>query len=121
MTSEEYLEHIGVLGMHWGKRKTKKKIPIKIIRTNVSEDYATKELLKSKNLKEMSNKEIRSFTERIQLERQYSELTKKEKSKGRKFIDDFLLTPLKEIASRKAKEMIAKQMEDLISRSIVRR
>ena len=118
MTSKEYLEHYGILGMHWG---SKKKTPIPVIRTSSSEDHLTKEQLKSKSLKEMTNKEIRSFTERIQLERQYADLTKKEISKGRKFANEFLLNPLKEIASRKAKELIAKQMEDLISKSLTRR
>ena len=123
MMDKEFLEHVGILGMHWGRKKGRKAktSTVKVVKTNASEDHTTKELLKSKPLKEMSNKEIRSFTERIQLEKQYSELTKKEKTKGRKFVDDFLLTPLKEVASRKAKEMITKQIEDMISKSITRR
>ena len=121
MTGKEYLEHWGILGMHWGKKKGRKKMPIKVIKTSSSDDHLTKEQLKTKPLKEMSNKEIRTFTERIQLEKQYSDLTKKEVSKGKKFVNEFLLNPLKEVASRKAKEMIAKQMEDAISKIVTRR
>jgi hypothetical protein len=121
MTSREYLQHWGILGMKWGKKKGKKKTPVKIVKTSASDDHLTKEQLKSKPLKEMTNKEIRSFTERVQLEKQYADLTKKEVSKGRKFVNEFLLNPIKEVASRKAKELVAKQMEDAISKMMTRR
>lgn len=120
MTSKEYLQHWGILGMKWGKKKGRKKTPTKTIRTSASDDYLAKEKLKSKSLKEMSNKEIRSFTERIQLEKQYSDLTKKEISRGRKMVDEFLLSPLKEVASKKIKEMITKQMEGLLTKALTR-
>ena len=121
MTNKEYLEHIGILGMHWGKKKGKKKTTTKVIRTSSSDDHLSKEHLKTKPLKEMSNKEIRTFTERIQLERQHSELTKKEVSKGRKFVNEFLLNPLKETASKHIKELIAKLIADTILKISSRR
>jgi hypothetical protein len=121
LTGKEYLEHIGVLGMHWGRRKGGKKKPTKVIRTTSSEDHLTREKLSIKPIKEMSNKEIRTLTERIQLEKQHAILNKKEVSRGKKFVDDFLLSPLKEVASRKAKELIANQIETAIEKILTKR
>lgn len=72
------LQHVGVLGMKWGRRK---------VRT-ASEDH-TSALggLKGKKAHELSNNQIRKAAERIQLERQYTSLTTKEKSFGRKTVE----------------------------------
>lgn len=112
-------KHIGVLGMHWGRRKGSK-IPIKKSkpRIKISEDYAIKEKLKTKKLSEMSNKELRSFNERLQLERQYKDLTKSDISPGRKFVSTFLTSPVKEVGMGIAKEIIRDIVKKKIQQSI---
>lgn len=75
------LQHVGVLGMKWGRRKAR----------TPSEDHTSAlSGLKGKQAHELSNTQIRKAAERIQLERQYKSLTIKEKSEGRKMIEDIL-------------------------------
>lgn len=73
--SEDGLKHYGVLGMRWGRR-----------RTPSIESSVTKTLLKTKKLEELSNDELKAITTRLQLERQYKDLTKKNVSAGQKAV-----------------------------------
>jgi len=113
MASKEYLEHFGKIGMHWGKRKGKNTTPS-------SEDHVTKEKLKTKPMHEMSNKELQTITARIQLEKQYSELTKKQVNKGLKFVYDYTLKPLKEITGSILRDMVKAQIQKNINYIIPR-
>jgi 5-methylthioribose kinase len=101
----DILEHVGVLGMKWGRRKGRKTTS-KLSRS--SEDYTTKELLKRKNIKTLSNAEIKKITERMQLERQYKELTKRSMSPGKKFVLDLLQNTAKEVATSYVKKHVMK-------------
>lgn len=71
----EELRHYGVLGMRWGRR-----------RTPSAEASNTKTLLKTKKLEELSNDELKAITTRLQLEKQYKDLTKKNVSAGQKAV-----------------------------------
>lgn len=97
--SEEFLEHYGILGMHWGRRSvgsTKNKgKPGKVI----SEDSATKDILKKKKLNQMTNAEIKTLNERLQLERTYKDLKKGDISPGRKYVTDILGGAMKQTLS----------------------
>lgn len=91
--SIESLYHFGVLGMKWGKRGSKKIGPkvysaIKkhTVKENPSEDHTKKITLKKKKLHQMSNAELRTLNERMQLERSYKDLNKKDVSAGRAFV-----------------------------------
>lgn len=78
---KQTLQHIGVLGMKWGRRKGR----------TPSEDHTSAlSGLKGKQAHELSNAQIRKAAERIQLERQYKSLTTKEKSEGRKMVEEIL-------------------------------
>ena len=77
-----YLAHYGVLGMKWGVRK-KSRTP--------SSDSAKVKPLRKKHVDEMSNQELRDLNNRLQLERQYKDLTKK-KSIGKKAVQVFVGT-----------------------------
>lgn len=72
---DEGLKHYGVLGMRWGRR-----------RTPSAESATTKHLLKTKKLEELSNDELKKITTRLQLEKQYKDLTKKKTSAGQKAV-----------------------------------
>lgn len=76
------LQHVGVLGMKWGRRKARVASP---------EAARTKALLKTKKLDELTNEELRTVTTRLQLEKQFKDLTKKDVSKGQKIVRDILL------------------------------
>ena len=83
--TDDFLEHFGIPGMHWGRRKSSG--------SNVvtgSKDHVRKHELKKKQLKDMTNEELRDFTTRLQLERQYKDLNRSDVSAGRKFLMDFV-------------------------------
>ena len=128
----EELYHWGIKGMKWGvrryqnndgtltsegkKRKQSKidKIDKKSKRENWSDDAKTAAEIKTKNIKQMSNAELRKINERIQLEKQYSQLTKKETSKGRKLVNELVAGAAKDTA----KSYISKYMKKGIDSGI---
>ena len=88
--SDDYLAHYGVLGMKWGVRKNKTKGGLrKRESTPVHDDY--RKAHSGKSVKSMSDSELRSVNNRLQMERQYSELTRKT-SKGKKVVNTLIKT-----------------------------
>jgi hypothetical protein len=62
LTTENFLAHYGVLGMHWGVRKNKtSKLP-------AHPDHADAHSLDRKPINQLSNAEIKKLSERNQLE-----------------------------------------------------
>ena len=88
--SDDYLAHYGVLGMKWGVRKDKAKGGLRKRKsTPVHDDY--KKAHSGKSVKSMSDSELRSVNNRLQMERQYNELTRKT-SKGKKVVNALIKT-----------------------------
>jgi len=85
--SNEFLAHYGVPGMKWGKRK-KSSEPARTL--NPSSDHTTAQALRKKHVSEMNNDELRQLTARMQLEKQYKDLTPSTVSKGKKQVDTIL-------------------------------
>jgi len=101
MHKTEALKHYGILGMKWGKRKS---------RSSKSKSTSTKK--ESRSVKKMSNREIQSRIKRLQLEKQYSSITAKKKSKGRKIVESILSDSAKRVAT----EYVSKQMSDIVNK-----
>ena len=88
--SDNYLAHYGVLGMKWGVRKDKTKGGLRKRKsTPVHDDY--RKAHSGKSVKSMSDSELRSVNNRLQMERQYYELTRKA-SKGKKVVNALIKT-----------------------------
>lgn len=72
------LYHYGVIGMKWGVRRksmdTSTSNPKSKKSRNLSEDAKEAARISKKHVSEMSNNELRKLNERINLERQYSQL-----------------------------------------------
>lgn len=87
----DLLYHFGIKGMKWGIRRYQNKdgslTPQGKIR--YSEDY--KRAHSGKNIKEMSDTELRNVNNRLQMERQYSSLTRKT-SRGKKIVQTLITT-----------------------------
>lgn len=90
------LYHYGVLGMKWGVRRSPSQLghKIRIKRKKkpsepVHEDY--KKAHSKKSVSSMSDAELRNRNNRLQMERQYAQLTQK-KSKGKKVVTGLIAT-----------------------------
>ena len=88
------LSHWGIKGMKWGQRRYQNKdgslTPAGKKRYDDShEDY--RRAHDKKSVKQMSDRELRERNNRLQMERQYADLTKK-KGNGKKIINAFVST-----------------------------
>lgn len=86
MTNNELI-HYGILGMKWGVRRTEAQLArargkkSKSSSEDVSEDY--KKAHSSKSVKSMSDAELRTRLNRLQMEQQYSKLNPDKVSRGK--------------------------------------
>ena len=80
--TEEHLKHFGILGMHWGKKKGKTIL-------SPHKDYSIADNIRKKDIREMSNEELKTLTSRVQLEKSYRDVSKKELSMGKQFMHNF--------------------------------
>lgn len=85
------LYHFGIKGMKWGIRRYQNKDGSLTLQGKMrySEDY--KRAHSGKNIKEMSDTELRNVNNRLQMERQYSSLTRKT-SRGKKIVQTLITT-----------------------------
>jgi len=77
------LVHYGILGMKWGIRRT----PSQLSRDRRTSKKSSSE---KKNVKEMSDDELRRTVNRLQLERQYLQLSSSNVSKGREYVQKII-------------------------------
>jgi hypothetical protein len=101
--------------MHWGRRKG-----ATAVRTRNSEDHDKKVALKTKRLSEMTNDELRSYTQRAMLEKQYKELSKADQSFGKKLVNDIINKASKsatDAAVNYASKQATKMVEDLLKKT----
>lgn len=86
---QNQLVHYGIKGMKWGVRRTDAQLARARGKTSDSqpahEDY--KKAHSGKSVKTMSDAELRSRLNRLQMEQQYSKLSSSDVSKGKQFLD----------------------------------
>ena len=128
---ENELYHFGIKGMRWGVRRYQnpdgsltnagKKRLSKGHTSNEENDSSNKPSTKSsstKTFKEMSDDELRQAITRIQLEQQYKNLSPKNVSKGKKFVDtvanDVLKPAAIDIGKQVAKSLMVKGVNSLV-------
>lgn len=99
---DDYLEHYGVKGMKWGKRKNKDKGDSRPL---TSEDAFTAKTLQrsadNKGVGHLSNKELKSVVARMELQQQYDNLQKKGSrvESGKSFLADVFADAAKNVAT----------------------
>lgn len=97
---DEFLQHHGVKGMKWGvRRKSKQTVEVS---------------KKPDPVKKMSDNELRQKINRIQMERQYKQLTAPAVSPGKKMVQDILVNTAKQQIGQAAQKYAAKAAQDLI-------
>lgn len=95
---EEMLEHHGIKGQKWGVRRYQNKDGSRTAagkkrEQSRSEDPAHEDYTKAhsgKSVKNMSDVELRNRLNRLQMEKQYSQLTSSDTNKGKEFVSKSL-------------------------------
>lgn len=116
----DYLVHYGVLGMKWGRRKSK---PSKSSKSSTTKSSSTakksttkKKSSKKVNIKELSDSELQKKINRLQMEKRYRDLKSSEISAGRKLVGDILMSSGKtvgvQVTTYAAGKLINKVMKD---------
>ena len=85
--TDEILIHHGILGMRWGIRR-RRGPDGRVIRSSkkVSEDYKRSRELKKRGSKNLSTQELRDLNQRLQLEKQFKELSPSKINQGAKIV-----------------------------------
>ena len=97
------LIHYGVLGMKWGvRRKRNKSSNIEVV-TN------------KKSVSELSDEELRRIINRHLMEKQYAQITAKQKSAGAKFVSEVLTKAAKKTATSYTAKYMIKGIDALIA------
>lgn len=86
------LKQSGILGMKWGRRKANS--------GSESSDHQSVSSLRKKKVSEMSNDDLKTLTNRLQLERSVKDLSKKDHGAAVKFVSDIALGTSKQLLSK---------------------
>jgi len=109
---EDFLSHYGVLGMKWGKRRSR----AELAKARQSTDSKKVSSLTKRKPTELTNKQLQEINKRLNMEQQYSRLTAKQKSKGRKFVEDVLGSASKEAIKNYTSKQMAKALENTLEK-----
>lgn len=119
---DEILNHVGILGMHWGIRKSRssggKTKPKPATTSPNSPDHDEKVALKKKKLNSLSNAELKKLNERMQLEKSYKDLSKNDLSVGAKLVQEILGGAAKETAKNFAAKQMLKGVEKAFEKKV---
>ena len=96
------LQHHGILGQKWGVRRTEAQL------AKSSKGTTSSKKVERNKVKSMSDSELRQRLNRMQMERQYSQLTKKEFTAGQKFINDVFRNAAKQTLTNYASKYMTK-------------
>ncbi len=123
MTPEKFLAHYGILGMKWGVRRFQNKdgsrTPAGKKRYDGEEGNTTKSssgtrTVTRSRLSDVSDEQLRKMINRIEMEKKYANLTRKEKSVGEKFITDVLTNAAKQTASTYVSRTMTRTIDELL-------
>lgn len=114
---DDFLEHFGILGMKWGVRRERGSDGRIIEGSRGSDDHQKARDLKKKGARNLSNSELKAYVERMNLEKQYSNLNKKEVSAGRKFVSDVLVTAGKTTLTSFVTKQMTTQLEKVVTKN----
>lgn len=107
---DAFLEHHGVKGMKWGVRRNKKLVAKrsngKLI-IGIEKKHPVRKAKTKHQIQSMSDSDLRKLVERTELENRYLSATKKKKSEGQRFVEDFLKSEAKRYVKNAAAALAA--------------
>ena len=126
------LYHFGVLGMKWGRRKSRssrggkmrrslitiKKVTVQQKPHKDEDDVSDRNTLLGKHVNQMSTAELKRLNTRLEAEKRYSELTKKEISPGKKFVKDVLANSAKQAATNYVTKHMTGALESTLTKKV---
>lgn len=88
---------------------------------NAINNYKAKKSPQREDISQLSDKELRARINRLQMEKQYAQLTARETSGGKKFVKDVLTNAAKQTATQYAARYMAKGVDKAIERALAGR
>lgn len=116
---DDFLEHVGILGMKWGVRRGRNstssgganKDSIKKRKLTDSEEVS---ILKKRTTKGLSNDDLKKITSRLDLEKRYKELNPSKMASMKKFTSEILGNAAKTILTKALIKLGSKKMDDFM-------
>lgn len=113
MNKQKSLSHYGVLGMKWGVRRYQ---PYPKGEGHKGR-FIGKKTKKIDPVKSMSDAELKQKINRLQMERQYKQLTTKEKTAGQKIVHDILGNAAKQTITNYVSKTMTKGVEEVVKKA----
>jgi uncharacterized Fe-S cluster-containing MiaB family protein len=107
-SAADFLQHFGVKGMKWGKKKNPAS-------SDAAASTSVRLTAKKKGVHTVSNKELQTAIERMQLEQNFKRLKVNEKSAATRWIASTLL----EVGKREVQTRVAKKVTGAVLKKAV--
>lgn len=119
---EDFLEHYGVKGMHWGIRKARERRQLsKEERKKAHTEFKEIEKLRKKKISELSTADLKRLNDRANAENNFRRLNQSKISKGRAVIAGILIGAATTEAQRVVSSHLRKRGESFVAKRAFRK
>lgn len=111
---DDFLAHFGVKGMKWGQRLADRKARKSATSSDAKKSIDVRDKAKSHSAKALTNAQLKTAIERMNLEQNFKRLAVNEKSGVSRWISSSLM----EIGKREVQTLAAKKVAGLVARKV---